>query len=114
MKSYIPFLSLRYLLFHKVSSGLGILGVTLGVGMVIVVVGVMDGFQARLTGSLIENTAAVVVARQTHPVTLLARASRNLMQGQPAGPDVFWVLAWTAVIVAVAAPMAMRLYYRER
>jgi ABC-type lipoprotein release transport system permease subunit len=29
--------------------------------MVIVVVGVMDGFQARLTGSLIENTSAVVV-----------------------------------------------------
>ena len=61
MKSYVPFLSLRYLWFHKASSALGILGVTLGVGLVIVVVGVMDGFQARLRRSLIGNTAAVVV-----------------------------------------------------
>ncbi len=61
MKSYVPFLSLRYLWFHKVSSGLGILGVTLGVGLVIVVVGVMDGFQTRIRRSLIGNTAALVV-----------------------------------------------------
>ncbi len=61
MKSYVPFLSLRYLWFHKVSSGLGILGVTLGVGLVIVVVGVMDGFQARLKGSLVSNATPVVV-----------------------------------------------------
>jgi ABC-2 type transport system permease protein len=49
-----------------------------------------------------------------NPVTLLARASRNLMHGTPASLDVFWVLVWTVVIVAIAAPMAMRLYYRER
>jgi lipoprotein-releasing system permease protein len=61
LKSYVPFLSLRYLWYHKVSSGLGILGVTLGVGLVIVVVGVMDGFQKRLKNSLIGNTAAVVL-----------------------------------------------------
>ncbi|MCK6480536.1 MAG: ABC transporter permease [Planctomycetaceae bacterium] len=61
MKSYVPFLSLRYLWFHKVSSTLGILGVTLGVGLVIVVVGVMDGFQSRLKASLIGNTTPVVV-----------------------------------------------------
>lgn len=61
LKSYVPFLSLRYLWFHKVSSGLGILGVTLGVGLVIVVVGVMDGFQTRLKRSLIGNTTPVVV-----------------------------------------------------
>jgi lipoprotein-releasing system permease protein len=61
LKSYVPFLSLRYLRFHKVSTALGILGVSLGVGLVIVVVGVMDGFQARLRRSLLSNTAAVVV-----------------------------------------------------
>ena len=61
MKSYVPFLSLHYLWFHKVSSGLGILGVTLGVGLVIVVVGVMDGFQTRIKQSFISNTTPVVV-----------------------------------------------------
>jgi lipoprotein-releasing system permease protein len=66
VKSYVPFLSLRYLWFHKVSSGLGILGVTLGVGLVVVVVGVMDGFQARLKRSLIGNAAAVVVRPMYH------------------------------------------------
>ena len=61
MKSYVPFLSLRYLWFHKVSSGLGMLGVTLGVGLVIVVVGVMDGFQTRIKQSFISNTTPVIV-----------------------------------------------------
>jgi lipoprotein-releasing system permease protein len=61
LKSYVPFLSLRYLWYHKVSSGLGVLGVTLGVGLVVVVVGVMDGFQARLKQSLVSNSTPVVV-----------------------------------------------------
>lgn len=49
-----------------------------------------------------------------NPVTLLARASRDLMHGQPALRDVIGVLAWSAAIVAVAAPIAMRLYHKER
>jgi ABC-2 type transport system permease protein len=49
-----------------------------------------------------------------NPVTKLASASRKLMHGEPAGPDVLWVLIASAVIVAVAAPIAMRLYRRER
>jgi ABC-2 type transport system permease protein len=49
-----------------------------------------------------------------NPVTLLARASRELMHGQPAWPDVGWVLAWSAGIVLVASPIAMRLYRKER
>ncbi len=61
MRSYIPFLSLRYLRYHKLSSGLGILGVALGVGLVIVVVSVMDGFQTRIRRELLRNTAAVTV-----------------------------------------------------
>ncbi len=51
---------------------------------------------------------------RANPVTVLARAARALMHGQPAGADILGVLAWSAVIVAVAAPVAMRLYYRER
>jgi ABC-2 type transport system permease protein len=49
-----------------------------------------------------------------NPVTLLARAARGLMHGNLALSDVWWVLIWSAVITAVAVPVAMRLYYRER
>ena len=49
-----------------------------------------------------------------NPVTHLANASRGLMHGQPVGHDVIWVLIASAVIVAIAAPIALRMYYRER
>ena len=49
-----------------------------------------------------------------NPITLLARASRGLMQGNVVMSDVWWVLISAAVITAIAVPIAMRLYYRER
>jgi ABC-2 type transport system permease protein len=49
-----------------------------------------------------------------NPVTYLANASRDLMHGRPAGSDVMWVLLASAAIVIVAAPVAMRLYRKER
>lgn len=49
-----------------------------------------------------------------NPVTYLASASRKLMHGQPALSDVVSVLVASAIIVAVAAPIAMRLYRKER
>jgi ABC-2 type transport system permease protein len=49
-----------------------------------------------------------------NPVTHLATASRGLMHGTPVGHDVLWVLAASGAIVAVAAPLAMRLYRQER
>jgi daunorubicin/doxorubicin transport system permease protein len=49
-----------------------------------------------------------------NPVTYLARASRELMHGQPALADVGWVLVASAVIVLAASPIAMRLYRKER
>jgi ABC-2 type transport system permease protein len=49
-----------------------------------------------------------------NPVTHLANASRGLMHGQPVGTDVAWVLVESAVIVVVAAPIAMRMYRKER
>jgi ABC-2 type transport system permease protein len=49
-----------------------------------------------------------------NPVTYLANASRGLMHGQPATADSIWVLAASAAIVLVAAPIAMRLYRKER
>jgi ABC-2 type transport system permease protein len=49
-----------------------------------------------------------------NPVTHLANASRGLMHGQPVGADVVWVLAASALIVAVTSPIAMRMYRKER
>jgi len=49
-----------------------------------------------------------------NPVTHLANASRALMHGQPAGTAVFWVLLASALIVLAAAPIAMRMYRKER
>jgi ABC-2 type transport system permease protein len=49
-----------------------------------------------------------------NPVTHLANASRALMHGQPAGTAVFWVLLASGLIVLVAAPIAMRMYRKER
>jgi ABC-2 type transport system permease protein len=49
-----------------------------------------------------------------NPITHLASAARNLMHGGAAGGDVAWVLLWSAALVAVFSPLAMRLYNAER
>ncbi len=49
-----------------------------------------------------------------NPVTHLADASRALMHGQARWADVLGVLATSGVIVAVAAPLALWLYRKER
>jgi ABC-2 type transport system permease protein len=49
-----------------------------------------------------------------NPVTHLTDASRGLMHGHPAGADVLWVFVASAVIVAISAPIAMRMYNQER
>jgi ABC-2 type transport system permease protein len=49
-----------------------------------------------------------------NPVTRLASASRALMHGESAARDVVWVLVASAATVLVAAPIAMRLYRKER
>jgi ABC-2 type transport system permease protein len=49
-----------------------------------------------------------------NPVTQLANASRQLMHREAAGSAVFWVLIASALIVMVAAPIAMRMYRKER
>jgi ABC-2 type transport system permease protein len=49
-----------------------------------------------------------------NPVTHLASASRGLMHGGVVAADVLWVLVASVVITAVFAPIAMRMYYRER
>lgn len=49
-----------------------------------------------------------------NPVTHLANASRGLMHGDPAASSILWVLIASAAITAVFAPIAMRMYHRER
>ncbi len=49
-----------------------------------------------------------------NPVTYRASASRKLMHGEDASADIVAVFAVAALIVAVAAPVSMRLYRKER
>jgi len=51
---------------------------------------------------------------RANPVTHLTDATRGLMHGGVQATDVLWVLLASAVITAVFAPLAMRMYYRER
>ena len=51
---------------------------------------------------------------QLNPVTHLADAARGLMHGGVAMADVWWVLISSAVSVAVFAPIALRMYHKER
>jgi ABC-2 type transport system permease protein len=49
-----------------------------------------------------------------NPVTHLAAASRALAHGQSPGDHLWWVLGVSAALVLVFAPIAMRMYRRER
>lgn len=51
---------------------------------------------------------------KVNPVTHLTDASRALMHGSAVGNSVLWVLVWSAGLLVVFAPMAMRLYNAER
>lgn len=49
-----------------------------------------------------------------NPVTHLAEASRGLMHGQVAMKNIVWVLLASSVITATFAPIALRVYHKER
>jgi ABC-2 type transport system permease protein len=49
-----------------------------------------------------------------NPITHLSTAARELMHGDAAGGEILWVLGWSAALVAVFAPLTMRLYNAER
>jgi ABC-2 type transport system permease protein len=49
-----------------------------------------------------------------NPISHLASAARGLMHGTGAGADLGWVLLWSAVLLAVFAPLTMRIYSSER
>jgi daunorubicin/doxorubicin transport system permease protein len=49
-----------------------------------------------------------------NPISHLTTAARGLMHGQVDAGEIGWVLAWSVALVAVFAPLAMRLYNKER
>jgi ABC-2 type transport system permease protein len=49
-----------------------------------------------------------------NPITHLASAARGLMHGAAETGEIGWVLIWSVAIVAVFAPLTMRLYNAER
>jgi ABC-2 type transport system permease protein len=51
---------------------------------------------------------------EVNPVSHLTTAARGLMHGDVDGSAVMWVLAWSVALVAVFAPLTMRLFARER
>lgn len=51
---------------------------------------------------------------EANPVTHLTSATRGLMHGGVALMDLLWVFGTSAVIVALFAPLSMRMYRKER
>lgn len=49
-----------------------------------------------------------------NPVTHLTDAARGLMHGNVLARDILWVVVASALVTAVFAPIAMRMYRRER
>lgn len=62
--------------------------------------------------STMPGWAQVIV--DVNPITHLTTASRALMHGTSAGSSIGWVLLWSAALVAIFAPLTMRLYNDER
>ena len=51
---------------------------------------------------------------EVNPISHLTNAARGLAHGDVAGSEIAWVLAWSVALVAVFAPLTMRLYRSER
>src|SRR5687767_10273503 len=53
-------------------------------------------------------------AVEYNPVTHLVHASRGLMHGEATIDSILWVLVATVVLTAIFAPIALKMYYKER
>jgi ABC-2 type transport system permease protein len=51
---------------------------------------------------------------KVNPISHLTTAARGLMHGTDATGAILWVLAWSAALILVFAPITMRLYNAER
>ena len=70
--------------------------------------------QQRLRRSRRRCPAGCRRSSRCNPITHLTTASRSLMHGTGGAGEIGWVLAWSAALVAIFAPMTMRLYGKER
>lgn len=50
---------------------------------------------------------------ENQPVTSIVNAIRDLLAGQPVGPDIWIALAWCAGVLAIAYGVAMATYHRK-
>lgn len=50
----------------------------------------------------------------SNPVTHLVTASRGLMHGKAVGVEILWVMGASAIVTGIFAPIAMRMYRKER
>ena len=119
----------------------GILGVVLAIGLVIVFA-ISVSWMWIIVGMLVKSPESVMTSSflllfpltmasnifvdprtmpawlqkvvAVNPVSHLANASRGLMHGNVATADIVWVLIASAVITAIFAPVAMRMYHKER
>ena len=51
---------------------------------------------------------------EVNPISHLTTAARGLVHGEVASGEIAWVLGWAVALVAVFAPLTMRLYRSER
>jgi len=51
---------------------------------------------------------------KANPITHLTSASRDLMHANVDGMEIVWVLAWSAALVLIFAPLTMRIYQAEQ
>ncbi len=79
--------------------------------------GVMWTFPVTFTSSAfvpVDSMPAWLQAwADINPVTVTVDAVRNLLLGRPAATDVVQALLWTAAILAVFVPLAVRQYKRS-
>jgi ABC-2 type transport system permease protein len=75
-----------------------------------------DAMDAELGEALVQGAMPgwVQAFVRVNPITHLAKASRGLMHGTVEVGDVGWVFVWSVGLVAVFAPLTVRLYRAER
>ena len=65
-------------------------------------------------GRRAEEEAALRLVTRINPVTHMVEAERGLVHGTAAGSQILWVLAASAYLTVIFAPLIVRLYGSNR